>query len=155
LYSSVLLKLTACLLAVLLQFTAILRALIPQLRNSAHLCGRGTDTDLQKTHQVIAIQQSIGAVAEPRENTCHVISKHCCVTSLRMSKLHRNKDNATAVLLAVYVLRALSGNGNTCHNIFNFSYIIIPTEHLRSVLYSVTFIFVSMFHLVQVPSRKL
>jgi hypothetical protein len=55
-YSSVFLKLTACLLAVLLQFTSILRPLTTQLRNSADLYRRGTDTDLQKTHHVIAIQ---------------------------------------------------------------------------------------------------
>jgi hypothetical protein len=34
-----------------------------------------------------------------------------------MLKLHRQKENTAAVLLAVRVLRALSGNGFTCHNI--------------------------------------
>jgi hypothetical protein len=39
------------------------------------------------------------------------------VTSLRMRKLHGHKDNTAAVLLAMCMLRALSGNGFTCHNI--------------------------------------
>jgi hypothetical protein len=66
---------------------------------------------------------SIGTLAGPEENTYHVISKYCCVTSLRRRKLHRHKENAAAVLLTVCVcvcvcvLRALSGNGFTCHNI--------------------------------------
>jgi hypothetical protein len=33
-----------------------------------------------------------------------------------MRKLHRHKENAAAVLLAMCVSRALSGNGFTCHN---------------------------------------
>jgi hypothetical protein len=55
-------------------------------------------------------------MAGPTEKTCHVISKHCCVTSLRMCKLHRHKENAAAILLAVCMLRALSSGGFTCHN---------------------------------------
>jgi hypothetical protein len=52
-------SLTYCLLAVLLQLTAILRPLtytLLHLRNSAHLYRSCMDTDLQKTHDVIAIQ---------------------------------------------------------------------------------------------------
>jgi hypothetical protein len=33
-----------------------------------------------------------------------------------MRKLNKNKENLAAVLLAVCMLRALSGNGFTCHN---------------------------------------
>jgi hypothetical protein len=36
---------------------------------------------------------------------------------MRMRKLHGHKNNTAAVLLAVCVLRALTGNGFTCHNI--------------------------------------
>jgi hypothetical protein len=38
---------------------------------------------------------------------------------MHMHKLHRHKENAAAVLLAVCVLRALSGRGFTCHNTDN------------------------------------
>jgi hypothetical protein len=48
-----------------------------------------------------------------------MIAEHSCVTSLRMRKLHKHKDNNAAVLLAVCMLRALSGKGFTCHKIFN------------------------------------
>jgi hypothetical protein len=34
-----------------------------------------------------------------------------------MRKLHRHKENTAAIVLAMCVLRALSGNGFTCHNI--------------------------------------
>jgi hypothetical protein len=78
---------------------------------------RGTDTDLQKTHHVIAIQPAHWRSGWTYKNICHVISKHCCVTSLRMCKLHGHKDNTAGVLLAVCVLRALPGNGFTCRNI--------------------------------------
>jgi hypothetical protein len=64
--------------------------------------------------------RSIGALAAPTKNICYVISNHCCVTSLCMRKLNRLKENTAAVLLALYVLRALSGNGFTCHDVFEF-----------------------------------
>jgi hypothetical protein len=42
--------------SVLLQLTAIIRPLTTQLRNSAHLYRCGRETDIQKTHYLIAIQ---------------------------------------------------------------------------------------------------
>jgi hypothetical protein len=38
-----------------------------------------------------------------------------------MRKLHRHNENAAAVLLAVCMLRALSGSGFTCHTIIFLS----------------------------------
>jgi hypothetical protein len=39
------------------------------------------------------------------------------VMSLYMCKLHGHKENTTAVLLIVCVLRGLPNSGFTCHNI--------------------------------------
>jgi hypothetical protein len=54
--------------------------------------------DLQKTH----VTWSLSTVL---------------VTAPHMRKLHGHKENTAAVLLVVSVLRALPGNGFTCHNI--------------------------------------
>jgi hypothetical protein len=49
------------------------------------------------------------------QKTRYMISKHCCVMSLYMHKLQRHNRNTAAVLLAMCVLWALSGNEFTCH----------------------------------------
>jgi hypothetical protein len=47
-----------------------------------------------------------------------------------MRNLHRHKENTADVLLAVYVFRALSGNGFTYHNINRNSYYRSDTKML-------------------------
>jgi hypothetical protein len=106
-----------CLLAVLLQLTAILRPLTTQLRNSAHLYRRDMDTDLQKRQHMIASQPVHWCSGWTYRKHVMCFLSTVVVTSLRMRKLHRHKESNAAVLLVMCVLWALSGNGFTCHNI--------------------------------------
>jgi hypothetical protein len=54
------------------------------------------------------------------QKTHHVFAKHYYgVTSLRMCKLHRHKENTAAVLLAICVLWVLPSKEFTCHNLLS------------------------------------
>jgi hypothetical protein len=102
LYPSVLLKLTACLL-----YSSSLPLYYGRLLLSLGILLTYTDAARTRTYRKHITgslsSQSIGALSGPKKSTCHVISKHCCVTSLRMRKLHRHKENTAAVLLVVCV----------------------------------------------------
>jgi hypothetical protein len=100
LYSSVLLKFTACFL---LPLTTVL------LRNSAHLYRCRTDTQHRKHMSRIRYPASILARWMDLQKTLHVTSTHCCVTHCW------HKENTAPVLLAACVLRTLPSNGFTCH----------------------------------------
>jgi hypothetical protein len=86
------------------------------LRNSAHLYRRGTDTDLQKTHHVIAFQP----VHWPSGWT---YQKHMSrdFWTLLCDVIAHAQTGLTQIKLfgciVGRVLRALSGNGCKCHNI--------------------------------------
>jgi hypothetical protein len=94
--SCVLLRLTACLL-----YSSSLPLYSGRLLLSLEILLTYIDAAQTRTyreHITWSLSSlSIGALASPTENTCHVISKHCCVTSLRMRKLHRHKENTVAV----------------------------------------------------------
>jgi hypothetical protein len=75
---------------------------------SAHIYRRGTDTDLQKTSRDRYPASPFGAVTGPTESIYHVIAKHCCVTSLRMSKLHRRRKHCCCIVGRVCVAGVVS-----------------------------------------------
>jgi hypothetical protein len=120
LFSFALLKLIACLLysSLLPYFSSLLlysgRFLL-QLKNSAHLYRRGTDTDLQKTSHDCYRASPLARWLD-LQKTRHMIANHCCDV-IEHTQAAGNRDNTAPVLLAVCVLRALPSNGFTSHNI--------------------------------------